>query len=101
MIKVTVLYGHPTNPTAFENYYANTHMPIALSMKGVNRMEFTKFIPGPEGAIPAYYRMAELVFTDPGAMQQTMESPEGKATSADLANFATGGVTFMFGMVEN
>lgn len=31
----------------------------------------------------------------------TMESPEGKATSADLANFATGGVTFMFGMVEN
>lgn len=101
MIKATVLYGHPTDPSAFEDYYASTHTPIALSMKGVNRIEFTKFIPGPDGAAPAYYRMAELVFTDPAAMQQTMESPEGQATSADLTNFATGGVTFMLGMVEN
>ena len=38
-------------------------------MKDVNRIELTKFIPGPDGAAPAYYRMAELVFTDPGAMQ--------------------------------
>lgn len=28
MIKLTVLYGHPTHPTAFEEYYANTHMPL-------------------------------------------------------------------------
>lgn len=99
MIKITVLYGHPTDPAVFETYYADTHAPLARSMKGVNRMEFTKFIPGPDGAAPAFYRMAELVFTDPGAMQQAMESTEGKATSADLANFATGGVTFMFGTV--
>ena len=34
-------------------------------------------------------------------MQETMASPEGQATSADLANFATGGVTMLIGVVEN
>ena len=33
MIKATVLYGHPTDSDAFEKYYAETHTPIALSMK--------------------------------------------------------------------
>lgn len=70
-------------------------------MKDVNRIELTKFIPGPNGAAPAYYRMAELVLTDAVAMQQTLESSKGKATNADLANFATGRVTFMLGTVEN
>ncbi len=70
-------------------------------MKDVNRIELTKFIPGPNGAVPAYYRMAELVLTDAVAMQQTLESSKGKATNADLANFATGRVTFMLGTVEN
>ena len=90
-----------TEPAAFEDYYATTHTPITLSMKDVNRIELTKFIPGPNGAAPAYYRMAELVLTDAVAMQQTLESSKGKATNADLANFATGGVTFMLGTVEN
>jgi hypothetical protein len=29
-------------------------------------------------------------------LQSLLESPEGQATVADLPNFATGGVTFMF-----
>jgi uncharacterized protein (TIGR02118 family) len=28
MVKLTVLYGHPDDPDAFEEYYANTHMPL-------------------------------------------------------------------------
>ena len=34
MIKLTVLYSHPTDAKAFEDYYANTHLPIAFKMKG-------------------------------------------------------------------
>ncbi len=33
MIKITVLYGHPTDPSAFERYYGTTHMPIVGKIK--------------------------------------------------------------------
>ncbi len=99
MIKLTVLYGHPTDTAAFEDYYASTHVPLALQMKGHDKAELTKFTSAPDGGQSAYYRMAEFWFANPGAMQATMGSPEGQATAADLANFATGGVTFMVGEV--
>ena len=100
MIKATVLYGHPTDSVAFEKYYAETHTPIALKME-VDKMELTKFLSAPDGGKPAYYRMAELYFAGPAEMQQSMGSSEGQATAADLANFATGGVTMIIGAVEN
>lgn len=34
-------------------------------------------------------------------MKKTMASAEGQATVADLANFASGGVTLLMGIVEN
>ncbi|HRE36873.1 MAG TPA: EthD family reductase [Chitinophagaceae bacterium] len=101
MIKATLLYGHPTDPEAFEKYYAETHLPLAAKMQGVNRLELTKFISAPDGSKAAYYRQADLFFSSPGQLQQTMSSPEGLAAAADLANFATGGVTMIIGTVEN
>ncbi len=95
MIKLTVLYGHPTDATAFENYYANTHTPIALKMKGHDRAELTRFISAPDGGHLAHHRMAEFWFASSEAMQETMSSPEGQATAADLANFATGVYHFL------
>ncbi|MCX6619258.1 MAG: EthD family reductase, partial [Acidobacteria bacterium] len=56
MLKVTVLYGHPTNPEDFEKYYAETHMPLAVKMPGVARFELTRFVAGPDGGRPAFYR---------------------------------------------
>jgi len=75
MLKATVLYGHRTDTDAFEKYYAATHIPTALEMKGVDKMELTKFVSVPDGAKPAYYRMAELFFAGPAEMQQSMASP--------------------------
>ena len=40
-------------------------LPIALRMKGVDKMELTKFLSAPDGGKPAYYRMAELYFAGP------------------------------------
>lgn len=100
MLKVTVLYGHPASPDEFERYYAATHLPIAHTIRGVARWEFTRFAPGPDGAPPAFYRMAEAWFDSPAAMQAALGSPEGQATVADLANFATGGITFLVGAVD-
>lgn len=64
-----------------------------------DKVELTKFINAPDGGKPAHYRMAEFWFATTEAMQATMSSPEGQATAADLANFATGGVTLMVGGV--
>jgi uncharacterized protein (TIGR02118 family) len=100
MMKVTVLYGIPTSPEAFEKYYKGTHLPLAAKMKGVARIEFTKFVSGPDGAKPAFYRMAELYFTTQAQMEQSLKSPEGQATVADIPKFATGGVTMVIGSVE-
>lgn len=99
MIKLTVLYGHPTDPVAFESYYANTHLPLVVKMKGFEKTEFTKFLDSPDGGKSAYYRLAEFWFANIEALQTTMGSPEGQATAADLANFATGGVTLLTGIV--
>ena len=101
MIKATVLYGHPTDPTAFEKYYSDVHMPIVGKTKGIAKAELTKMLPNPDGSAAAYYRMAELYFNEPAEMQQAMSSAEGQAMVADLANFASGGVTVITGMVEN
>jgi len=100
MMKVTVLYGHPKNPDEFEGYYTNTHLPLAAKMNGVDRLELTKFVAGPDGEKPAFYRMAELYFETQAQMLQTLGSTQGQATVADLQNFATGGVTVLFGSVE-
>lgn len=99
MIKVTVLYGHPTDPAAFESYYATKHMPLVSKIKGLAKAEVTKFLPNADGSDPEYYRMAELWFDTPAAMQEALGSPEGKATTDDLANFASGGVKMLVGEV--
>ena len=100
MMKVTALYGHPTNPDEFEKYYGGTHLPLAAKMKGVARIELTKFLAGPGGGKPAFYRMAELYFTTQAQMEQALGSSEGQATVADLPKFATGGVTIAIGSIE-
>lgn len=100
MVKVTILYGHPQDPHAFEQYYAETHLPLAGNMKGVTRLELTRFGPGPDGTKPAYYRMAELYFSNEAQLQIALGSPEGKAAVADLSHFATGGVKMLAGLIE-
>ncbi|RYZ63012.1 MAG: EthD family reductase [Chitinophagaceae bacterium] len=100
MLKVTVLYGHPSDAATFEKYYAETHLPIAAKTKEIVKTEFTTFSSNPDGSLPAYYRMAELYFENSGLMQQAFASTEGKAMAADLANFASGGATIIFGNVN-
>jgi len=101
MLKLTVLYGHPTDAEVFEKYYKEKHLPLAATMEGVEKLELTKFMGTPDGQKADYYRMAELYFTSSEQMQETMSSPEGQATVNDLSNFATGGVNVIVGITEN
>jgi uncharacterized protein (TIGR02118 family) len=102
MIQVNVLYGHPTDPDAFEAYYAGTHLPLADRVLGphLQALYTTRCVPDQNGARPAYYRIATLLFEGMDKMQQALGSPEGHAAVADLDNFATGGYTFLMGEVD-
>jgi len=100
MVKLTVLYGQPTSPDAFEKYYAETHLPLAAKMQGVRRIELSKVTGAADGSPAAFYRLADLYFDDVAHMQRVMSTPEGKATVADLSNFATGGVTTLVSNVS-
>ena len=54
MVKFTVIYGHPDDPAAFEEYYENTHMPIARKMPNVQRIDLAKAVAAPDGSEPPY-----------------------------------------------
>ena len=99
MVKLSVMYGKPANPAAFEKYYTETHLPIAGKMQGVRKIELSKVVGTPDGSTPAFYRLADLYFDDLDHMKRVMGSPEGKATAGDLANFATGGFTMLISEV--
>ena len=102
MIQLNVLYGHPTDPAAFEAYYADTHMPLAGRILGphVKVIYTSRCMPDQNGAKPAYYRVATLLFDSLDKVQQALGTPDGHAVVADLDNFATGGYTFLMGEVE-
>ena len=95
MAKALVLFHPPADPAAFDAYYESRHIPISRRIPGVRAVEFST---GPiaTGAGPApYYLVGMLTFDSMAALQHGLASPEGQASAADLANFATGGVTIL------
>jgi uncharacterized protein (TIGR02118 family) len=100
MVKLTVLYGAPADPGAFDAYYAEHHAPLVRKMPGLRRFEVAHVVGTPDGSPPPYYLIAELYFDSPEAMQASRSTPEGVATSGDVANFATGGATVMIAAID-
>jgi uncharacterized protein (TIGR02118 family) len=95
MVKLTVLYGHPDDPDAFEEYYANTHMPLVDKMPDLQRYEAARIVATPDGSQPHYYRIFEGYFENIDQLQSGMGTPEGQAAAEDIPNFATGGATLL------
>lgn len=99
-VKLTVLYGHPESPEAFETHYAGVHDPLARAIPDVLRVETARGLPTADGSAPAYYRVAELWFADLEVMRAAMASEQGAAAGADMANFASGGATMVVSEVD-
>jgi uncharacterized protein (TIGR02118 family) len=92
--RLVVSYGQPDDPAAFDAHYRDTHAPLALAQPGVVRFTFGH----PRSLDPsqeAPYLVAELDFDSEQAMGESMASPEGRAAGQEIANFATGGATFV------
>jgi uncharacterized protein (TIGR02118 family) len=90
--RLVVSYGQPQDPGAFDEYYRDTHTPLAMEQPGLIKLT-VGHAKSLDPSQQAPYLVAELDFESEEAMGKALASPEGKAAGADLANFATGGVT--------
>lgn len=100
MVRLLVLYGHPKDPAAFDEYYAKHHIPIARKMKGLKKWTIGKVNRAPGDPPSPYYYIADLYMESREAFDALLETPEGRAAVADVPNYATGGVTFIYTDIE-
>ncbi len=96
MYRLTVLYGHPTDPAAFDRYYHETHLPIARRMQGLKGWTIGKCESAVAGEKPPYYMIVGLYADSRADLESILATPQGQAAIADVPRFATGGFSFMF-----
>ena len=89
---LTVAYGHPTDPSAFDSHYENVHLPLAGTVPGVRATRVLR-CSALDDTPPPYHLVAELTFDSAESLRAGLASAEGQAAAADLANFADGGAT--------
>ncbi len=92
-LSIVFVFGHPDDPEAFEDHYLTTHVPMALKMPLFQRLDSCKAVADANGDPPAFYRIATMSFLSQDDMEAALTSPQGMDAFADVANFATGGVT--------
>ena len=92
MAKLLVLYKTPTDPAAFDKYYAGTHIALAKKFPGLRHYELSRGpVTSPAGETGVHL-VATLTFDSVAALNASLGSPEGQAAVADVGKFATGGV---------
>jgi uncharacterized protein (TIGR02118 family) len=94
-LKLSVMYGHPVDPAAFEAHYLGTHLPLAAAISGLRRTEVSKALPGPDGAPPPFYRLFEAWFDSPEHLAAVSGTAQWQRVTDDLSHFASGGVTLL------
>lgn len=94
MAQILVLYNTPSDPAAFDRYYHETHIPLAWKIPGLRSYSINAS-PVQAVAGTAPHLIATLTFDSMADVGAAFESPEGKATEADLANFASGGASIL------
>jgi uncharacterized protein (TIGR02118 family) len=96
MAEVLVIYKTPTDPAAFDRYYAETHIPLAKKLPGLRKYQISQGPVASPAGPSGVHLIATLAFDSMAAVQTALTSPEGQAAAGDLPNFASGGVDLMF-----
>lgn len=85
MYKIVALWSapKPQDVDAFESYYHEIHVPKAAVVPGLRKLALTRIDAGLEGAPAPFYRVAELCFDSPEAMEKSAHSPVWQAMRED------------------
>ncbi len=90
-VKLTVVYGKPDDPDAFDAHYRDVHMPIVARWPGVERVELATVIGGPGGSPSPYHQIAEIYFADAAALNAALGSDAGREAGKDFMAIAPEG----------
>lgn len=93
MRRIIVQYGMPEDPAAFDAHYKNIHTPLTAKMPNLKSFEISSGPVISSDESKEVYLIATLSFDNAAEMETSMASAEGQAAVADVANFASGGVT--------
>ncbi len=83
MIRVSVLYPKTEGASFDHDYYANSHVPLAVSTWGLAGAEIDKGINGP------YEAAVHFTFESLDAMGAAMAAEGTAAVQADVTNYTT------------
>ena len=88
-----MLYPPPQDVSAFEQVYANEHVPMVTpeSFPGLTRFTASKILGTPDGSAPPFYRIAELHFGSMATLQAAMATPAAQRVAAHAGTISTGG----------
>jgi len=89
-VKITITFGEPTDPAAFERHYLETHAPLVQALPGLRAYEYGRALTNFDGSPPDAFWVVSLTFDDEEAMHASFASATGRKTSADMPNFITG-----------
>lgn len=94
MIRVTICYGKPTDPAAFDSHYAQVHVPLTREIPGL-----AAFTGGhcrtPDGSEPPHYYIAYLDYATEADFKAAQASPQLAKAGADAMSIATGGISVL------
>lgn len=83
MIRMSVLYPKTEGATFDHDYYANSHVPLALKNWGLESAAIDKGVDGP------YEAAVHFTFDSMDAMGAALGSPGTAEVMADVANYTT------------
>ena len=94
--KITLLYGNPADPDAFETAYAEQQLQLAQAIPGVRRIEQAKVWPKEDGTPTPAWRILDLTFDDYSAASTAVATEQAGALFHAAFPSATGGLTILF-----
>ena len=92
-MRLIALFKQPPDTPAFEEAYLNRHLPLLRKVPGLDKVTTTRTSRTLLGE--GVYMMIEMLFTDTGALEAALKSPEMIAAGEDLQDFAAGLVSLM------
>lgn len=94
MVKLVILYKHPTDIDQFEQGYAENLAKLE-ALPGIVRRQANVILGSPTQN-REYYRVLELYFDNFMAMDRAMTSPAGTQAGQDLMRYTNGQVELLF-----
>ena len=96
MFRVSICYNRPDDPSAFLDYYSNTHIPLVKKLPGLAEFTAGKCHALDPDQEPPYFFSAQLTFSNLDDFQLATASPEMADAAQDIANFASGGASIFW-----